>query len=189
MKEAFFEEMTYCGKDKAYLPQGFRLTQEYLWYDKLVNKSDGDTEVRNIKISSPIKVTAITCDADGSNYGRLLEWDDTYGNCRKWAMPMEMLSGSGEELRRVLLVNGLSYINISGQARAHLMEYISLCRPEKKSLASIKRAGMATCMSCRMKWLEQGQIPLFCKPPVFKVKILGWQALARSGESILANIA
>ncbi|MGF7480577.1 DUF927 domain-containing protein [Providencia sp. SP181] len=132
VKEAFFEEMTYCGKDKAYLPQGFRLTQEYLWYDKLVNKSDGDTEVRNIKISSPIKVTAITCDADGSNYGRLLEWDDTYGNCRKWAMPMEMLSGSGEELRRVLLVNGLSYINISGQARAHLMEYISLCRPEKK---------------------------------------------------------
>ncbi len=69
VKEAFFEEMTYCGKDKAYLPQGFRLTQEYLWYDKLVNKSDGDTEVRNIKISSPIKVTAITCDADGSNYG------------------------------------------------------------------------------------------------------------------------
>ncbi|MBD2815255.1 DUF927 domain-containing protein [Xenorhabdus sp. Flor] len=132
VKEAFFEEMTYCGKDKAYLPQGFRLTQEYLWYDKLVNKSDGDTEVRNIKISSPIKVTAITCDADSSNYGRLLEWEDTYGNCRKWAMPMEMLSGSGEELRRVLLVNGLSYINISGQARAHLMEYISLCRPERK---------------------------------------------------------
>ncbi|CBJ83479.1 Putative prophage primase [Xenorhabdus bovienii str. Jollieti] len=132
VKEAFFEEMIYCGKDKAYLPQGFRLTQEYLWYDKLVNKSDGDTEVRNIKISSPIKVTAITCDADSSNYGRLLEWEDTYGNCRKWAMPMEMLSGSGEELRRVLLVNGLSYINTSGQARAHLMEYISLCRPEKK---------------------------------------------------------
>ncbi len=132
VKEAFFEEMTYCGKDKAYLPQGFRLTQEYLWYDKLVNKSDGDTEVRNIKISSPIKVTAITCDTDSSNYGRLLEWEDTYGNCRKWAMPMEMLSGSGEELRRVLLVNGLSYINISGQARAHLMEYISLCRPERK---------------------------------------------------------
>ncbi|EHF3472195.1 DUF927 domain-containing protein, partial [Proteus mirabilis] len=132
LKEAFFEEMTYYGKDRTRLPQGFRLTQEYLWFDKQITKSDGDIEVRNIKISSPIKVTAITCDADGSNYGRLLEWEDTYGNCRKWAMPMEMLSGSGEELRRVLLVNGLSYINISGQARAHLMEYISLCRPERK---------------------------------------------------------
>ena len=132
LKEAFFEEMTYYGKDRTRLPQGFRLTQEYLWFDKQITKSDGDIEVRNIKISSPIKVTAIMCDADGSNYGRLLEWEDTYGNCRKWAMPMEMLSGSGEELRRVLLVNGLSYINISGQARAHLMEYISLCRPERK---------------------------------------------------------
>ncbi|HFT9721243.1 TPA: DUF927 domain-containing protein, partial [Escherichia coli] len=29
------------------------------------------------------------------------------GERRRWAMPMEMLSGSGEELRRVLLVNGL----------------------------------------------------------------------------------
>ncbi|MGP2733768.1 DUF927 domain-containing protein [Serratia bockelmannii] len=74
----------------------------------------------------------VTCDEDGSNYGRLLEWEDTNGISRKWAMPMEMLCGGGEELRRVLLVNGLSYININGQARAHLMEYISLCKPERK---------------------------------------------------------
>lgn len=111
---------------------GFRPTKEYLWYDKLVNKSDGDTEICNIKISSPIRVTAITSDADGSNYGRLLEWEDTNGNPRKWAMPMETLGGRGEELRRVLLVNGLSYINVNGAARAHLMEYISLCKPENK---------------------------------------------------------
>ena len=75
------------------------LTQEYLWFDKQVQKSDGDTEIRNIKISNPLRVTAITCDADGGNFGRLLEWEDTYGQPRKWAMPMEMLSGSGEELR------------------------------------------------------------------------------------------
>jgi putative DNA primase/helicase len=131
-KEAFREEMILFGKGKTKLPQGFRLTQEYLWYDKLVNKSDGDTEIRNIKICSPLRVTAITCDEDGSNYGRLLEWEDTNGISRKWAMPMEMLCGGGEELRRVLLVNGLSYININGQARAHLMEYISLCKPERK---------------------------------------------------------
>lgn len=131
-REAFREEMTQHGKGQTRLPQGFRLTQEYLWYDKLVNKSDGDTEIRNIKICSPLRVTAITCDADGSNYGRLLEWEDTNGHSRKWAMPMEMLGGSGEELRRVLLVNGLSYININGMARAHLMEYISLCKPDRK---------------------------------------------------------
>ncbi|MGM3175243.1 DUF927 domain-containing protein [Dickeya lacustris] len=131
-KEAFREEMVLYGKGKTRLPQGFRLTQEYLWFDKQVNKSDGDVEIRNIKICSPLRVTAITCDIDGSNYGRLLEWEDTNGIQRKWAMPMEMLGGSGEELRRVLLVNGLSYINTNGQARAHLMEYISLCKPDRK---------------------------------------------------------
>ncbi|ELY2647873.1 DUF927 domain-containing protein [Cronobacter sakazakii] len=131
-REAFMEEMSLHGRGLTRLPQGFRLTKEYLWYDKQVNKSDGDTEIRNIKICSPLRVTAITSDADGSNYGRLLEWEDTNGNSRKWAMPMELLGGSGEELRRVLLVNGLSYININGMARAHLMEYISLCKPDRK---------------------------------------------------------
>ncbi|ERK05719.1 DNA primase [Pantoea sp. AS-PWVM4] len=131
-REAFMDEMALHGKGLTRLPQGFRLTKEYLWYDKQVNKSDGDTEIRNIKICSPLRVTAITSDADGSNYGRLLEWEDTNGISRKWAMPMELLGGSGEELRRVLLVNGLSYININGMARAHLMEYISLCKPDRK---------------------------------------------------------
>lgn len=131
-KEALREEMILFGKGKTRLPQGFRLTKEYLWFDKLVNKSDGDTEIRNIKLCSPVRVTAITCDMDGSNYGRLLEWEDTNGISRKWAMPMELLGGSGEELRRVLLVNGLSYINTNGQARAHLMEYLSLCKPDRK---------------------------------------------------------
>lgn len=131
-KEAFREETVQCGKTAVKLPQGFRLTQEYLWFDKQVQKSDGDTEIRNIKISNPLRVTAITCDADGGNFGRLLEWEDTYGQPRKWAMPMEMLSGSGEELRRILLVNGLSYISTTGEARARLMEYISLCKPQRK---------------------------------------------------------
>lgn len=131
-KEVFKEEMVLFGKGKTKLPQGFRLTQEYLWYDKLIQKSDGDTEIRNIKLCSPLRVTAITCDEDGSNYGRMIEWEDTNGISRKWAMPMEMLSSAGEELRRTLLVNGLSYININGGARAHLMEYISLCKPERK---------------------------------------------------------
>ena len=131
-REAYREELVLFGKGKANMPQGFRLTQEYLWYDKQVQKSDGDIEIRNIKICNPLRVTAITCDADGGNFGRLLEWEDTYGVNRKWAMPMEMLSGSGEELRRVLLVNGLSYISTTGEARARLMEYISLCKPERK---------------------------------------------------------
>ncbi|MEY5371168.1 DUF927 domain-containing protein, partial [Salmonella enterica subsp. enterica serovar Corvallis] len=50
------------------------------------------------------------------------------------------LSGSGEELRRVLLVNGLSYISTTGEARARLMEYISLCKPERR-VTCVSRTG------------------------------------------------
>ena len=63
-----------------------------------------------------------------------------WGGRRRWAIPMEMLSGSGEELRRVLLVNGLSYISTTGEARARLMEYISLCKPERR-VTCVSRTG------------------------------------------------
>ncbi len=138
-REAFRNGLVLCGESRTQLPHGFRLTQEYLWYEKQVQRN-GETEIQNVKICSPLRVTAITCDADGGNFGRLLEWEDTWGECRRWAMPMEMLSGSGEELRRVLLVNGLSYISTTGEARARLMEYISLCKPERR-VTCVSRTG------------------------------------------------
>ncbi|HCC5946248.1 TPA: DUF927 domain-containing protein, partial [Escherichia coli] len=138
-REAFRNGLVLCGEGRTQLPHGFRLTQEYLWYEKQVQRN-GETEIQNVKICSPLRVTAITCDADGGNFGRLLEWEDTWGECRRWAMPMEMLSGSGEELRRVLLVNGLSYISTTGEARARLMEYISLCKPERR-VTCVSRTG------------------------------------------------
>lgn len=138
-REAFRNGLVLCGEGRTQLPHGFRLTQEYLWYEKQVQRN-GETEIQNVKICSPLRVTAITCDADGGNFGRLLEWEDTWGERRRWAMPMEMLSGSGEELRRVLLVNGLSYISTTGEARARLMEYISLCKPERR-VTCVSRTG------------------------------------------------
>lgn len=47
-------------------------------------------------------------------------------------MLMEMLGGSGEELWCVLLVNGFFYININGMVRVYLMEYIFLCKFDRK---------------------------------------------------------
>lgn len=138
-REAFRNGLVLCGEGRTQLPHGFRLTQEYLWYEKQVQRN-GETEIQNVKICNPLRVTAITCDADGGNFGRLLEWEDTWGERRRWAMPMEMLSGSGEELRRVLLVNGLSYISTTGEARARLMEYISLCKPERR-VTCVSRTG------------------------------------------------
>lgn len=77
-REAFRNGLVLCGEGRTQLPHGFRLTQEYLWYEKQVQRN-GETEIQNVKICNPLRVTAITCDADGGNFGRLLEWEDTWG--------------------------------------------------------------------------------------------------------------
>lgn len=131
-RDAFTDEMVNPNDTETRLPHGFRLTKDFLWFDKPVS-DDGDSgHTRQIKICSPLRVTAITCDADGGKFGRLLEWEDSNGTKHEWAMPMTVLAGSGQELREVLLDNGLHFISVNGGARGYLMEYISTCRPVRK---------------------------------------------------------
>lgn len=131
-RDAFTDEMMNPNDTETRLPHGFRLTKDFLWFDKPVS-DDGDSgQTRQIKICSPLRVTAITCDADGGRFGRLLEWEDSNGNKHEWAMPMTVLAGSGQEMREVLLDNGLHFISVNGAARGYLMEYISTCRPVRK---------------------------------------------------------
>ncbi len=131
-REAFAEEMMNPADTQTRLPHGFRLTKDYLWYDRPVSDEADSGQVRQVKICSPLRVSAISCDADGGKFGRLLEWDDSNGQRHEWAMPMTVLAGSGQELREVLLENGLHFISVNGAARGYLMEYISTCRPVRK---------------------------------------------------------
>lgn len=131
-REAFAEEMFNPGDTETRLPPGFRLTKEFLWCERNRNDGGESGQVQQIKICSPLKVTAITCDADGGNFGRLLEWDDSNGSHHEWAMPMTVLAGAGQDLREVLLENGLHFISVNGAARGALMEYIATCRPVRK---------------------------------------------------------
>ncbi|EMM3526712.1 DUF927 domain-containing protein [Klebsiella oxytoca] len=131
-REAFAEEMFNPGDTKTRLPPGFRLTKEFLWCERTRNDGSESGQVQQIKICSPLKVTAITCDSDGGNFGRLLEWDDSNGSRHEWAMPMTVLAGAGQDLREVLLENGLHFISVNGTARGLLMEYIATCRPVRK---------------------------------------------------------
>lgn len=122
------------------LPYGFRLEHDALWFDKEVQSRDGNTDIRPIRVCSPLKVTAITSDINGGSFGRLLEWKTTTGTSRQWAMPMEMLSGSGDELRRVLLANGLTYIGTGQAQRGLLLDYIALSKPDRKVIC-VDRTG------------------------------------------------
>ena len=114
------------------LPDHFRLDEEALWFDKLTERRDGESDVQPQRICSPLRVTAITCDSHDGSYGRLLEWHTTTGQLRRWAMPMAMLSGNGEELRRILLENGLTYISTRPALRSLLCEYISRSLPGRR---------------------------------------------------------
>ncbi|MFL4577093.1 toprim domain-containing protein, partial [Escherichia coli] len=53
-REAFRNGLVLCGEGRTQLPHGFRLTQEYLWYEKQVQRN-GETEIQNVKICSPLR--------------------------------------------------------------------------------------------------------------------------------------
>ncbi|HBB8935540.1 DUF927 domain-containing protein [Escherichia coli] len=144
-REAFAEEMINPSDGEKYLPHGFRLTKEYLWFERQSNNDNAQTH--QIKVCSPLRVTAITCNAEGGDFGRLLEWEDSNGVARRWAMPMTILAGGGQELREVLLENGLHFISVNNVARAMLMEYIANCRPVRK-VVCVERTG----------WYEDGYV-------------------------------
>lgn len=93
-----------------------------VWY-----LSANDNEVKGDLVCSPITIDAVTCDTSESNFGLLLTITNPLGRLRKWAMPMELLSGSGEPARAVLLSLGV---------RIHkdklLKAYLSKATPSKK---------------------------------------------------------
>jgi len=90
-------------------------------------------------VCSPLKVSAMTRDAQGSEWGRLLVFPDRDGREHRWTMPMRMLAGSGEELRGELLSEGLT-ITSSTKDRVKLVDYIQGERPDVTAQC-VKRTG------------------------------------------------
>jgi len=90
-------------------------------------------------ICSKLEITAFTRDAKNESWGRLLEFSDMDGTHHAWAMPMELLSGDGNEYRRMLLSMGLQ-IAASGKARNFLTQYIQTAQVEKRARC-VERTG------------------------------------------------
>jgi putative DNA primase/helicase len=90
-----------------------------------------------IRISSPLYIIAVTHTENQQVFGRLLRFVDTLGNRRDWAMPMDLLSGSCEELLRELLAAG---VEIEHQNRRYLPNYLQSNIPEKY-ITSVSRLG------------------------------------------------
>ncbi len=120
----------------AGMPSAFRLTGDGVWFDEVSPKGD----LEPVRLCAPLAVLAVTHDPNEGAYGRLLEWHTLRGTVRRWAMPMELLSGNGEDLRRALLAGGLDYISPNRKARERLLEYLAGSRPGQ-TLTSIERTG------------------------------------------------
>lgn len=91
----------------------------------------------NQYICDPLYIDAGSCDLNQNNFGLMLRFKNRRGNWRKWLMPLEMLKGSCEDLRGLLLGQGLS---INPHARGQLPTYLQAVPPEK-NIESALRVG------------------------------------------------
>jgi putative DNA primase/helicase len=106
-----------------------------VWFHGHKNSGKGDPEPLNLWLCSPLHVEAVTCTDDGRYFGRYLRFRDTFGRWRTWAMPMEMLRGSCEELRGELLAAG---VHIDYKERARVADYLQWRTPERRIVAAIR---------------------------------------------------
>jgi len=126
-------------------------------------------------ICDPLRVTACTRDDRGHEWGRLLEWTDRDGRLHRWAMPCELLAGSGEELRAALLRRGLD-ITSSG-ARAKLGDYLSGERPTVRA-RSVSRTGWHGSV---FVWPDGAEGDTAAEPVVLQVASPDGVALGQAG--------
>jgi putative DNA primase/helicase len=96
----------YVYDDWTNLDNGKIMRPGTYWLDYEEDK-EGNIEFKEKWVCSPLHIEAQTLDRRGNNFGRFLRFKNTVGNWKTWAMPMELLRGSSEELRGTLLSMGV----------------------------------------------------------------------------------
>ncbi len=94
---------------------------------KLETKPDGDSQ--EIRLGLPLLVRGMTRDAEGGEWGLMLEWADPDGKKHIWPMPAELLFRQNGDWYSSLASGGW-FGNPS--ARKKLMEFLSAVRPTRR---------------------------------------------------------
>ena len=129
------DDETGKGRD---MPEGFEIRGKRLCALVTVGRGE-DAHQEWIPISSPVRVLAETADEHGRGYGRLLEWQDSAGRVRQWAMPVRSLvPRNGEEVFAALLDAGLPFIELGHKRK--LSAYLMACQPERR-ITCVERTG------------------------------------------------
>ena len=100
----------------------FEVTERGLYY---VGKDKDGNEKPPTWICSKIRVAAMTRDAASGAWGRLLEWHDADEVRHQWAMPLDLLQGDGQDVRRELARLGL-FISPTRASRDLLASFLQV---------------------------------------------------------------
>lgn len=92
---------------------------------------NGAVTLKDTWVCSPLHIEAQTLDKRGNNFGRFLRFKDSTGQWKSWAMPMELLRGSSEELRGTLLSMG---VLIDPKKFRDLSHYLLQTVPPRKKI-------------------------------------------------------
>ncbi|MGZ5052329.1 MAG: DUF927 domain-containing protein [Methylobacter sp.] len=153
-------------KDDWFYLNGKRKPGVWYCYETEGGKNKPPVQV-TLFICSPLHVDGITNTENGQYFGRLLRFRDTLGRWRKWAMPMELLRGSCEELRGELLAAG---VEIDSRNRGRLADYLQWRVPREVWTAAT-----------RTGWTMNG------KAFVLHDRILGDERVHFQSESLAAD--
>lgn len=96
---------------------------------------DDEGNAKDTYIADPVHATAMTEDERGNNHGLLLRFPNARAEWREWAMPMRLLSGSGEELRGELLDQGFRFHR---KRKEDLMGWLMSQRPRERLVAATR---------------------------------------------------
>lgn len=113
------------------IPHGFRLDRRGVFYLEEKKDENGIPQIKETWIAGPILVEALARNEHGHEWGRVLVFEDPDGRVKKWVMPVEMLKGSGEEVRGILLNMGANISPIP-RIRPLINQYLQSCRPKDR---------------------------------------------------------
>lgn len=112
--------------------------QPGVWYFGIKpGKGEAPPTYTENRVCSPLHINAVTFDGQDNNYGRLLRFKNTLGRWREWAMPMELLRGSGDEMRGELLAMG---VEIDPTGKTLLANYLQ-AKPPKRQMRCALQVG------------------------------------------------
>ena len=88
----------------------FRLTDDCVEVlENSLNPLTGEETSKWVKMCSWVKVDAFTRDVSGNNWGRLLSIRDSDGNHKQFIIPVDLMAGDGNDLRKILLSRGVIF--------------------------------------------------------------------------------